>query len=238
MRIHLILQFLITSLISLFLADLALAQPAQIVIARHAEKLDPFALCDMGTQRSQALAQQYLGRGAPQSLFAANGPDAILAIGLHPIETSTPSAQSWGLPVVAYTVLPSKIEKGRAGDIIENRRTQQAAHDVLSDPRYAGKTVLMIWEHNHIAKAKLEQDFPGEAVTLRQLLHLDQVAGVPGTWPDAIYDFFWIIDYTPGNPAPTRFRMVRQVFAPPFDGLPANDWGDPEPGHIAAGCLK
>ncbi|MBN8953400.1 MULTISPECIES: hypothetical protein [unclassified Rhizobium] len=238
MRIRLVSKLLTACLTSLMFSELAIAQPAQIIIARHAEKLDPYALCDMGVQRSQALAQQYLGRGASQSLFGTKGPDAILAIGLHPIETSTPAAQSWGMPVIAYTALPVKGEKGRAATVIENLRTQQAARDVLSEPLYDSKTVLMVWEHDHIAKAKLEREFPGEKVTLRQLLHLDQIAGVPDTWPDATYDYFWIIDYAPGNPVPVKFRMERQVFAPPFDSLPTNDWGEAEPNHITAGCLK
>jgi len=238
MRIRLLSKLLMTCLVSLTFQELAVAQPARIIIARHAEKLDPYALCEMGTQRSQALAEQYLGRGASQSLFGVKSPDAIFAIGLHPIETSTPTAQSWGMPVTAYTVLPTKGEKGRAGDALENQRTQQAAHDVLSEPRYDGKVVLMIWEHDHIAKAKLEQEFPGEKVTLRQLLHLDQIAGVPDTWPNTTYDYFWIIDYAAGNPVPIKFQMVRQVFAPPFEDLPVNNWGEPEPSHVAAGCLK
>ncbi len=70
------------------------------------------------------------------------------------------------------------------------------------------------------------------------MLHIDAIAGAPEKWPDANYDFFWIVDYAPGNPTPTAFRMVRQTFAAPFDTLPANDWDEDEPRHIAAGCLK
>jgi hypothetical protein len=216
-----------------------LARPARIIIMRHAEKLNAYALCDMGAMRAQALAKQFLGRAAAQSLFAgADKPDALLAITLHPIETVTPAAQTWSMPVTAYTVLPAEDEDKYEREIEENQRTQQAAHDVLTDPRYAGKIVVMTWEHNHIAKSKLEKEFPGEAVTLRQLLHLDEIAGVPKTWPDANYDFFWIVDYAPGNPAPTAFHMIRQAFTAPFDTLPANDWEEPEPRHMAQGCLK
>jgi len=32
-------------------------------------------------------------------------------------------------------------------------------------------------------------------VTLRQLLNLDQLQGVPDTWPDDAYGWIWIIDY-------------------------------------------
>lgn len=58
-----------------------------------------------------------------------------------------------------------------------NRRTQEAAAALLGNPVWQGKTVVMVWEHDHIADAKLEKKFPGEAVTLRQLLHLDTLAG-------------------------------------------------------------
>ena len=79
-----------------------LAEPARIILMRHAEKLNPYALCDLGIQRALALKSQFLGNGATQSLFAAGEkPDAFLAITLHPIETITPTAQSWELPVIA-----------------------------------------------------------------------------------------------------------------------------------------
>ena len=31
--------------------------------------------------------------------------------------------------------------------------------------------VVMVWEHKHIANKKLEDAFPGKAVTLRQQVH-------------------------------------------------------------------
>jgi hypothetical protein len=226
-------------LVVLLLPAPALAEPARIIIMRHAEKLTPYALCDLGAQRGLALVSQFLGRGATQSLFeAGEKPDAILAITLHPIETITPTAQSWKLPVIAYTVVPGEDEDDTAKEIDINRRTQEAAHDVLTDPRYAGKTIVMTWEHKHIANSKLEKANPGEQVTLRQLLHLDQIAGVPKSWSDSNYDFFWIVDYAPGKPIPTAFRVVRQAFSAPFDKLPANEWEEPEPQHLQAGCKK
>ncbi len=215
-----------------------LAQPARIIILRHAEKFNRHELCEMGEQRAQALVGQFLGRGAQQSLFpAGQKPDAFLAITAHTIETITPSAESWNSPVIVYKVSGKK-EDEEAKEIDINRRTQEAAHDVLTDPRYAGKTVVIAWEHNHIAKARLESDYPGEQVTLRQLLQLDQLADVPKTWPDSNYDYFWIVDYAPGNSVPAGFSMMRQAFTAPFDTLPANEWDAPEPEHIDAGCKK
>ena len=110
--------------------------------------------------------------------------------------------------------------------------------DWVSNPAYAGKTVIMVWEHKHIAKRKLEEDYPNEQVTLRQLLHLDGLKDVPKSWPDENYDFFWIVEYESGTQVPTRFRMLRQDFAAPFDNLPANGWEEAEPKHQKAGCKK
>ena len=215
-----------------------LAEPARIIVLRHAEKLNRHELCDIGEKRAEALSRQFLGRGASQSLFpAGQKPDAFLAITLHTIETITPAAQSWNLPVIPYEVSGRK-EDAEEKEAELNQRTQEAAHDVLTDPRYDGKTVVIAWEHNHIAKSKLEKEYAGEQITFRQLLHLDQTANVPKTWPDSNYDYFWIVDYAPGNPVPTGFQMVRQTFAAPFDKLPANEWDQPEPEHMEAGCKK
>jgi hypothetical protein len=221
---------------ALLLSVTAHAEPAQIIIARHAEKAaNKYALCDMGTERARALVTQYLGRGAAKSLFpAGRGPDGFLAMTMHTIDTITPAAWSWHIPVTAYAVIPAKAGKDDSEEQEENARTREAAHDVLTKPAYVGKTVVMVWEHKRIASAKLEKKYPG--VTLRQLLHLDQVAKVPKKWPHQTYDYFWIVDFAPGNPVPVSFHMVRQEFAAPFNDLPANAWGEPEPNHTKAGC--
>ena len=226
-------------LIAMAASTAPFAQPSRLILMRHAEKRDAYALCEMGALRAEALAKQFLGRGAAQSLFApGEKPEAMLAVTLHPIETITPAAQSWSLPVTAYTVVPGEDEDDSAKEIDINKRTQEAARDVMSQSRYDGKIVVMTWEHKHIAKSKLEKAYPGEEVTLRQLFHLDATAGAPKSWPDANYDYFWIVDFAAGDPVPTSFRMVRQAFTAPFDKLPANQWDEPEPLHMQAGCLK
>lgn len=214
----------------------AYAHPLQVIIARHAEKAGASELCKMGNERAQALVHQYLGEGAGDSLFApGQSPAALMAMTVHTIETVTPAADSWHMPVVRYAVTPKEGGKTDAEEIEENERTQEAANDVLTDPRYDDKIVVMVWEHKRIASAKLEQKFPDQPITLRQLLHLDQV-GAPPTWPDQTYDYFWIVDFH-GQPAvPTAFRKMRQVFKAPFDNLPSNHWNEPEPRHLKEGC--
>ena len=223
--------------LALSLSSSAFAEPARVIILRHAEKLNKHELCEIGSRRAEALAGQFLGKGAAQSVFAAGEkPAAILAVTIHSLETVSPTAQSWELPAIVYSVLPGDDKEMK--DVELNRRTREAVQDALTDPRYAGKTIVMSWEHKHIADAKLEAKFPNEQVTLRQLLHLDKFADAPKDWPDGNYDYFWIVDFTPGKPAPTGFRMVRESFKAPYDNLPANDWDAPEPRHIDGGCKK
>jgi hypothetical protein len=204
----------------------ALAAPARIIILRHGEKAGAWKLCGVGQARADALAATYLGRNAAQSLFAAGEePAAFLAITLHTLELAAPAAATWDLPVTMFSVLPQK-----GADVFDkafDRRTQEAAAELLANPAWQGKTVVMVWEHKHIANAKLVAKSPGEAVTLRQLLQLDRLKDVPETWPSGNYDYFWIVDYAGGSGTPTGFRMVKQAFEGRYSKLPANDWGAP-----------
>jgi hypothetical protein len=124
-----------------------------------------------------------------------------------------------------FSVLPQKATEG--SDKALDRRTEEAAAALLGNPAWQGKTVVMVWEHKHIANAKLAAKSAGEAVTFRQLLQLDRVKDVPETWPTSNYDYFWIVDYAGGSTTPTGFRMVKQSFGGRYAKLPANDWGAP-----------
>jgi hypothetical protein len=64
-------------------------------------------------------------------------------------------------------------------------------------------------------------------VTLRQLLHLDTLKGVPDTWPSGNYDYFWIVDFDQDSGTPTGFRMVKQIFDGTYADVPQTDWGAP-----------
>ncbi len=223
--------------LALLLSSSAFAEPARIIILRHAEKLNKHELCEIGSRRAEALAGQFLGDGAAQSLFApGEKPAAILAVTIHSLETISPTAQSWELPAIVYSVLPGDDKDLK--DVELNRRTREAVQDALTDPRYAGKTIVMSWEHKHIADMKLEAKFPSEQVTLRQLLHLEKFADAPKDWPEGNYDYFWIVDFGPSKTAPTAFHMVRESFKAPYDDLPANDWDAPEPRRLDRGCEK
>jgi hypothetical protein len=204
--------------------EAAFAAPSRVIILRHGEKEDAWQLCGIGQERAAALAANYLGRDSADSLFAAGeGPAAFLAVTLHTLELAQPAATTWSLPITLYSVLPQKDEDK---DQALNRATQQAASDLMSNPAWQGKTVVMAWEHKHIANAKLERAFSDEKVTLRQLLKLDKLTNVPD-WPSGNYDYFWIVDFAKDSAMPTGFRMVKQEFSGTYANLPSNDWGEP-----------
>jgi hypothetical protein len=213
------------------------AAPARIIILRHGEKADKWKLCDIGEQRADALAANYLGQSAAKSLFAAGEePAFFFAITPHTLELASPAVVSWNKPIILYSVVPEAgLDKGEQTKEL-NRRTQEAASNIMTNPALAGKTVVMVWEHKHIANAKLETKFEGEAVTLRKLLKLDILPDVPDTWPDATYDYFWIVDYPANSSVPSKFTMVKQEFGAPFAAVPANEWGTPNGLDEASGC--
>ena len=219
--------------LTLVIAPVVYALPKRIIILRHGEKMSSYELCPVGEKRSLALRDNYLGKGAANSLFSpGEQPAAFFATTLHCLELANPAAQSWGMPIQLYSVVP-KIPGQTTDETVQlNERTQEAAKSILTDARWNGKTIVVVWEHDHIADQSLEQQFYYEEVTLRQLLNLNTLPNVPPDWLGGNYDYFWIIDY--GNPPgsvssrPTRFTLKKQVFLPPYDKLPSTDWGTPE----------
>jgi hypothetical protein len=80
-------RLVLATVLATLLTTAAFAAPARIIILRHGDKANPCKLCDVGTERANALADTYLGRNATKSLFA-NGeePTFFFAITLHTLE--------------------------------------------------------------------------------------------------------------------------------------------------------
>ena len=142
---------------------------------------------------------------------------------MHTLELIGPTAVSWRKPVIMNSALPLAKEDTSAFTHLLNMRTQEAVADVMNN--WNGKTVVMAWEHKHIARPKARQVFPRLRVTLRQLLNLDASAMCRRLGRDSNYDYFWIVDYESGRPK--KFEMVKQTFAAPYQDLPSNDWDTP-----------
>jgi hypothetical protein len=214
-----------------------LAAPSRIIILRHGEKANPWKLCETGAERAEALAETYLGAKATKSLFAdGEEPAFFFAITLHTLELASPSVASWSKPIILYSVVPDESDDDELHVKALNERTQEAAANIMQNPALNGKTVVMVWEHKHIANEKLEKKYEGEAVTLRKLLKLDILPGVPKTWPGDNYDYFWIVNFPPNSNVPSKFTMVKQEFSGSFANLPQNDWDKPNGLDASSGC--
>ena len=230
-------RLLAVALLLALCASSATAAPSRIIILRHGESADSLRLCEIGAQRAKALALTYLGRDASKSLFAGGEePAFFFAITPQTAALASPAVTSWNKPVILYSVVPQAGESGEAFTKALNRRTQEAARNVLANPTLEGKTVVMVWEREHIASEALEAKFENEAVTLRQLFKLDILPGVPKTWPDQNYDYFWIVDFPANSNVPNKFSMTKQAFGASFPRVPSNDWGAPDGLDAASGC--
>ncbi|HEY8277191.1 MAG TPA: histidine phosphatase family protein [Methyloceanibacter sp.] len=231
------IRFLLALLFFVVSVGAGLASPSRIIILRHGEKADEWKLCGVGQQRAKALAANFLGRDSKNSLFASGEqPAAFYAITLHTLELASPAAESWNMPITLFSVVPEEGKKNEVSTKLLNRRTKEAVTSLMSDPNLNGKTVVMVWEHRHIANVKLEAGFASQKITLRQLLKLEELKDVPVTWPSDNYDYFWIVDFAGGSSTPTSFSMAKQSFSPPFDKLPTNDWDKPNRLKSASGC--
>jgi hypothetical protein len=157
-------------LASLLLAALELgAQPAQIILLRHAEKPDDKAevhLSSRGRERAQALVA-LLGRHSP---FTTNTPVAALyatRVTRHDRsqrtgETLAPLGQDLGLPV------NTAFGSGEYASL---------AQSILRNATYRRQTVIICWTHDEIGK-------------------LAEALGVkpgPPRWKDKVFDRLWVI---------------------------------------------
>jgi hypothetical protein len=165
----------------------AWATPAQVLIIRHGEKpAQGNDLSAKGEERAKALVSFFKTNpevtqyGTPVAIYAM-APDDSEDPSRRPIETITPLAESLGL----------KILTPFARDEVED-----LANEILSNPQYDGKMVLICWEHKKIDK----------------LTHKLGVDPEPDEWPDDVFNQVWEIDYSQGQVA--HFRQYSQHVLP------------------------
>jgi hypothetical protein len=232
------LRIVLASLLVAGTLHSAVAAPSRIVILRGGETAADGTLCEIGKQRAQALKLNYLGDKAAKSLFTEEKPPAFFfAITPATAAFATPATESWGKPVILYSVLPQDDEKKMVEAL--SARTREAASNILNNPTLKGKTVVMVWERTHIADPVLDANFEREAsVTLRQLFHLNIVPGVPREWPKDNHNYFWVVDFPKDSNVPSKFEMVKQEFGKSFPHVPANDWGEPSGLGSDSGCAQ
>ena len=155
--------------------SIAMAQPGQILIIRHAEQpagRGPFNLSLKGQERAMAYAPfftqtpELIYCGLPVALFATRiGPGDFSQSAL---ETLTPLANHLRLLVDAH---------------YDKRDYADLAQEVLTNLKYHRKTVLICWDRKYIPK-------------------LATALGVfpePPPWPQNVFDRVWRITYRRGQ---------------------------------------
>jgi hypothetical protein len=166
----------------------AWAAPAQVIIIRHGEKpKNGNQLSPRGFQRAQALVgffehnsavTQY---GTPVAIYAMeqnpnNDDDSVRAA-----ETVTPLAQALGLQI---------------NESYPKDDYQPLVQEIMAAPAYAGRMVLICWEHSVIPM-------------IAQAFGATQA---PAEWPKAEFDRAWIIDFS-GNRV-VDFKNIPQDVLP------------------------
>ncbi|MBP3955769.1 histidine phosphatase family protein [Gemmata sp. G18] len=148
--------------------------PARVIIIRHAEKPDDENARDLsatGKRRAEALAELFQKSDTRPDPLPT--PDFIFATKAskrsdRPVETVAPLAKK----------LKLDIDSRYANDDYAKLATE-----MLSNPKYEGKTVLICWHHGNI---------PELAGSLK-------VGDVPDKWKDSVFDRAWVVTYEGGK---------------------------------------
>jgi len=190
-----ILNLVFCAAAALACAAPAFAAPAQVIIIRHAEKQEyGNQLSEKGYRRAEALVNFFLsvpavtGYGTPVAIYAAAPKNEDSSI--RSIQTVTPLARALNLKI------NTDFTRGQAHKLVR---------DIMENPRYTGRMVLVSWQHGHttdIVRELAEYSPYGPAAEI----------SLPGEWPDARFDRAWIVDLYRGRI--TSFKDVPQRVLP------------------------
>jgi phosphohistidine phosphatase SixA len=146
------------------------AGPHIVMIIRHAEKPDEEKdpnLSPKGYERANALAK-VIPENFPR-------PDFLIATkrgkaSARPYETITPLSKALHEPIEAN---------------FKDEEYTQVAHEVLTNPKFDGKVVLIAWHHGKIP----------------ELTKALGVTDAPDKWNSEVFDRVWEITYDNGKPS-------------------------------------
>ncbi len=146
------------------------AGPHIVMIIRHAEKTGEANDSDLskkGYERADALA----------TVFPAHFPRPDFLIAAKRSKNSNRSVE---------TITPlSKALHEEIESKFKDKEFSELAHELLTNPKYAGKTVLIAWHHGklpELAKALGAKD-------------------VPDKWSDEVFNRVWELTFEKGAPA-------------------------------------
>ena len=154
--------------VNLLLSANLAAQPQQILIIRHAEKPDDTKdshLTARGYARAAALVQYFSGSFSTADFLYATQKSSGSN---RPVETLTP------LATALHMTINSSIADADYATL---------AQQILTDPQYAGKMLIVCWHH-------------GTIPALARALGVDKP---PTSWLDAVFDRVWRIQYSDGQ---------------------------------------
>jgi hypothetical protein len=156
--------------------------PKCVMIIRHAEKppaeAEDVHLSKVGQERAEILHRLFVSSKTPAPFPT---PDFIFAThdsdkSHRPGETVKPLAMKLKLPIDQefHNVLNSTIKKGKKAKGIVDLKEQ-----LFTDPKYAGKTILISWHHG----------------TTPELARELRVTNAPAKWDKDAFDRVWRIGY-------------------------------------------
>ncbi len=145
--------------------------PHIVLIIRHAEKPE-----DTGGEKSPDLAPRGFERAAALAKVIPDHfprPDFLLATkrsahSNRPVETIEPLSKAINLKIEAT---------------FKDEEYADIAHEVLTDPKFGGKTVLIAWHHGKIP----------------ELAHALGAAEAPDKWDSNVFDRVWEITFDHGK---------------------------------------
>ena len=155
----------LSTLVAVLLLDAtAVAAPKTVLVIRHADETGQpkdVGLSPRGRERASALPTLFHDR--------LPTPDAIVAArsskhSQRPMQTIAPLAKSFGL---------------RVDDRFADKEYAALAKELLTNPAYTGKTVVVCWHHG----------------TIPQLASALGVVSPPAKWPGSRYDLVWSITF-------------------------------------------
>ena len=159
----LVLSFMVTAASNIF------AIPKNVIITRHADRVLPNGTCLslQGLERAAAMAYYFSETPAYNTppithIFAAYSRQPS-----HPYTRCKQTCQ----PTAAHLKLPINTD-------FDQYHVAEVAKEILTNPKYDNATVLMCWEHKHIAPLVIA--LGGEN---------------PGFWADNIFDQVYMLSF-------------------------------------------
>lgn len=178
---------LFLTLATLYVSSLLHAMPSQILILRHAEKLENGnTLSTRGQERAAALApylaetNSFLTYGSPVAIYAMAAPNGDSSLG--PIETVTPLANRLKLTLI---------------DTYERDNYKKMAEEIKKNPAYHGKNIVICWEH----------------AVIPELARAFGALQTPSKWTSDIYDRIWLITFAASGKATFQHIPQRLLYS-------------------------